>query len=243
MGQSNSKYTISIIIPVYNEAETIGSLLHYLMENTNVPALVEILVVDGGSNDGTPKIVSEFSKSNLISTALIPSKKGRAIQMNTGAEKSNGNILYFLHADTFPPKDFDTTLISEVKKGHKAGCFRMKFDSNHMLLRCTQWFTRFNFKLCRGGDQSLFVTKETFQLLNGFDERYIVFEDCEFINRLYDHGHFTVIPDHVVTSARKYQKMGAWKLQYHFAVIHLKYWLGVRYDGLHDYYQKHIIKN
>ena len=243
MGQSNSKYTISIIIPVYNEAETIGSLLHYLVENTNAPHLAEILVVDGGSDDGTQQIVTDIARSVPFSIELVPSQKGRAIQMNTGAEKASGSILYFLHADTFPPKGFDTVLMTHVEKGYQAGCFRMKFDSSHLLLRCTQWFTRFNFKLCRGGDQSLFVTKETFQLLNGFDERYIVFEDCEFINRLYDHGHFTVIPDHVVTSARKYQKMGAWKLQYHFAVIHLKYWLGVRYDGLHDYYQKHIIKN
>ena len=242
MGPLNSKYTISIIIPVYNEAETIGSLLHYLLQNIKTPHLAEILVVDGGSGDGTQKIVTEIARSVSFSIELVTSQKGRAVQMNTGAAQANGNILYFLHADTFPPKGFDAALINQVEKGNKAGCFRMKFDGNHLLLRCTQWFTRFNFKLCRGGDQSLFVTKILFYSLKGFDENYVVFEDCEFINRLYDHGHFTVIPDHVVTSARKYQKMGTWRLQYHFSVIHIKYWMGVRYDGLHHYYQKHIIK-
>jgi rSAM/selenodomain-associated transferase 2 len=233
---------ISIIIPVLNEVDTIAPLLRYLTENSTTPSLSEVLVVDGGSTDGTQKTITEFSESVSTNIELIHSKKGRAIQMNAGARAARGRILYFLHADSFPPKGFDATLMTAVEKGNTAGCFRMKFDSNHVLLKCSQWFTRFNVKICRGGDQSLFITKELFDRLQGFDENYIVFEDCEFINRLYDLGQFTVLPQYVITSSRKYKKIGTWTLQYHFAVIHIKYWLGVRYKGLHTYYQKHIVK-
>ena len=77
--------------------------------------------------------------------------------------------------------------------------------------------------------------------MNGYDEQYVIYEDCEFINRLYKKFGFTVIADYVLTSARKYDQIGAWKLQYHFAVIHLKNSFGASADKLHQYYNKHIV--
>ncbi len=227
---------ISIIIPILNEAEKISVLLQHLIFNSSEKNIAEIIVVDGGSSDNSSEIVSKFSN-----VKLLKSLKGRAKQMNIGAKNASGDILYFLHADSFPPKEFDYNIIRQVKKGNIAGCFRMKFDSSQPILRISQWFTRFNYKICRGGDQSLFITKDIFNALNGYNESFTVYEDCEFINRIYDNYSFTIIDKHVTTSARRYAQNGAWKLQYHFAVIHLKKWLGASAEDLHRYYKQHIV--
>ncbi len=225
---------ISIIIPTLNEAVNIAPLLTYLQENSSVKNIREILVIDGGSTDGTMKIAFDFG------TIPLPSEKGRAKQMNLGAGKAKGEILYFLHADTLPPKDFDVFILEAVSKGHEAGCFRMKFDTANRFLSFFSWFSRINHKICRGGDQSLFVTKGLFKNTKGFNEDYLVYEDSEFIGRLYPKARFRVLPQRVVTSARKYRKNGTVKLQYHFGIIHLKNSLGAGPEELYDYYKRKI---
>jgi len=231
---------ISMIIPVLNEALIIESFLKYISGSSSAENITEILVVDGGSIDGTQQLIRNFAESSNLKIDLITSGKGRAKQMNTGAKKAKGNILYFLHADSLPPRHFDEQIIKEVNNKNFCGCFRLKFDEPHLLLRFSQWFTRFNFKFCRGGDQSLFVSNKIFLELNGFNENYTIYEDCEFINRLYDHTHFTIINDYIITSARRYNVNGTWKLQYHFTIIHLKKWLGSSPQNLNNYYQRHI---
>ncbi len=231
---------ISIVIPVLNEAETIEDLLQHISENVLATSVSEIVVVDGGSDDNSRDIVTRFADNSLINVVSVSSNKGRAKQMNAGAKISTGSILYFLHADSYPPNGFDSLIISEVEKGNSAGCFRLKFDSNHPVLRISQWFTRFNFNFCRGGDQSLFVTRNAFDELNGYNESYTIYEDCEFINRIYAKYKFVIINDRLTTSARKYEQQGTVKLQYHFFVIHLKKMFGASAETLSQYYQKHI---
>ncbi|MCZ6593412.1 MAG: TIGR04283 family arsenosugar biosynthesis glycosyltransferase [Bacteroidetes bacterium] len=231
---------ISIVIPVLNEAETIEDLLQHISENVLATSVSEIVVVDGGSDDNSRDIVTRFADNSLINVVSVSSNKGRAKQMNAGAKISTGRILYFLHADSYPPNGFDSLIISEVEKGNSAGCFRLKFDSNHPVLRISQWFTRFNFNFCRGGDQSLFVTRNAFDELNGYNESYTIYEDCEFINRIYAKYKFVIINDRLTTSARKYEQQGTVKLQYHFFVIHLKKMFGASAETLSQYYQKHI---
>ena len=226
---------VSIIIPVLNEADTIAKLLNHIMESSSKKNIGDILVADGGSTDGTIAIVSKFEN-----VALIHSEKGRAKQMNLGAKHASGNILYFLHADSFPPKEFDKLIINEVEKGNLSGCFKMRFNSNHWWLRLASWLTRFNWMACRGGDQSLFITAPLFKALGGYDEQYIIYEDNVFIKKLYAARQFKVIQKDIVTSARLYKRLGVWKLQYHFFRIHLKHWLGASAYELHNYYTKHI---
>lgn len=94
--------------------------------------------------------------------------------------------------------------------------------------------------LCRGGDQSLFVAKTLFNQLGGFNESYIIYEDVEFISRLYKKSKFKVLPQEVITSVRRYLKMGWLRLQYHFGVIHLKHFMGQGPEALYGYYKKYV---
>ncbi|GAA3616923.1 TIGR04283 family arsenosugar biosynthesis glycosyltransferase [Flavivirga amylovorans] len=228
---------ISIIIPMLNEADHIDNLLTHLLENSSKENIAEIIIVDGGSTDGSLNIISKFK-----SVKLFNSSKGRAKQMNLGAKRATGSILYFLHADSFPPKDFDTLIINEIKNGNKAGCFRMKFNSNHLWLILAGQLTRLPWKICRGGDQSQFVTVSLFNDIEGFNEDFTIYEDNDFIAKLYDRKQFVVIQKWLTTSARCYCTNGVWRLQYHFLRIHLKKWMGADADELNRYYRKYVFK-
>ena len=232
---------LSIIIPVLNEAEIITELLNYLSENLSGENEAEIIVVDGGSNDGTQNMILAFKPNRFLKPVrFIESDKGRAKQMNKGAQMANGEVFYFLHADSFPPKNFDRYILSEVKNGNSAGCFRMKFDSDHWWLKLAGWLTQFHWRACRGGDQSQFITKELFEEIGGFDETYTIYEDNILINELYKRKKFVVIQKCITTSARLYRHKGVWNLQYHFWTIYVKRWFGADADELYQYYLKHI---
>ena len=230
----NNSITISIIIPTLNEAAHIGNLLKHIKETGSPKNIEEIIVVDGGSTDGT------LGMAKTLGAKIISSERGRAKQMNRGAALAKGHILYFLHADTYPPKDFDLYILNAVHHHIASGCFRMKFDTSRKFLRFFAWFSRINNRLCRGGDQSLFVRKDLFLKTGGFNEKYIIYEDTEFIGRLYKMSKFKVLPQYVITSARKYEQIGTLKLQYHFGIIHLKNILGVGPEQLYRYYRKNI---
>lgn len=257
------KHQISIIIPTLNEAKNIGRLLKHLVKNSSKEHIAEIIVVDGGSADGTQDLVKKIFGIELelsgraqsrpltdseIHSAfehqtkliLLDAPKGRAKQMNFGAKNVKGSILYFLHADSFPPKHFDKHIISEVKKGNKAGCFRMKFRSDHWWLKLASVLTALPLKSCRGGDQSLFITQQLFNSIGGYNETYTIYEDNVLIRELYNRNQFIVIPKWLTTSARRYHSNGIWRLQFHFWAIHLKKWLGASPEKLNQYYLKYV---
>ncbi|SDE92872.1 TIGR04283 family arsenosugar biosynthesis glycosyltransferase [Cellulophaga baltica] len=232
MKSSNPK--ISIVIPVLNEEQCIKTILHYLTTHSSPEYIEEILVIDGGSTDKTVQIALENGAK------VIHSDKGRAKQLNTGAMSAKGAILYFLHVDTFPPIKFDSLIVNQVKQGNKVGCFLLKFDTNSRFLNFFGWLTRINLSICRGGDQSLFITKKLFDTTSGFNENYIIYEDNEFIRRIYKISNFTILPFHVKTSTRRYDDKGKITLQYHFGVIHLKNYLGAGPEKLYDYYRRKV---
>ncbi|MEM1001446.1 MAG: TIGR04283 family arsenosugar biosynthesis glycosyltransferase [Bacteroidota bacterium] len=227
--------SISIIIPTLNEAKHIEKLLRYLIVQKQSAIINEIIVVDGGSTDGTKELIGK-----IRSVRLISSERGRAKQLNLGAESAKGNILYFLHADSMPPLGFDQFIVSEIEKGQQAGCFRLKFDSDHWWLRLAGWFTQFNWKFCRGGDQSLFITKSLFENIGGYDESYPIYEDNILTEELFRRNSHVVINQPIKTSARMYKKRGIWKLQYHFWRIHFMHRIGATPQELCSYYRQHI---
>ncbi len=214
---------ISVIIPTFNEGEQIGKTIGSLRKNADVRYLTEIIVVDGGSTDHT---LSEAAKAGA--KVISSHKKGRAIQMNTGAARALGKVLYFLHADTVPPPDFTTAIVQAIQAGAGSGCFRLTFDYPHWFLRANCWFTRFNVNYFRFGDQSLFVRATTFQRSGGFRPDYLVLEDQEIIRRLKKLGSFRVIPQPVITSARKYLQNGIYKTQGIFYLIYAMYCFGFK---------------
>lgn len=226
---------ISIIVPVFNEVDTIDQFLLHIENSTSKTIDYQIIIVDGGSTDGSQNLVKGKQYVTLISA-----EKGRAKQMNAGAKVADGTILYFLHCDSFPPKNFDLDIIKQVNRGKLAGCFRMKFDYSHPFLMVLQWFTRINHMCCRGGDQSLFVTKKLFDDIGGYNERFVIYEDNEIIKRLYQQKQFSVIPKNIFTSARRYRNNGVCKLQFHFTVIHLKRKLRHSPESMLDYYKKNV---
>lgn len=243
---------ISVIIPMLNEADNIVNLLQYLVENSLKKNIAEIIVVDGGSEDGSQVKVEQFASSSVVERPqigvkstkskiiLLNSEKGRAKQMNLAAQNATGNIYYFLHADSYPPKNFDTFILSEVEKENQAGCFKMKFDHQHWWLKLASWLTQFSWRACRGGDQSQFITKKIFNEIGGYDETYTIYEDNILINELYKRNEFVVIQQWLTTSARLYKKRGIWNLQYHFWTIYVKKWFGASANDLYAYYKKHI---
>ena len=229
-------FHISIIIPTLNEAEGIEKLLSHLHNVKSSKITSEIIVVDGGSSDETKTLV----KKHPSLSCLIEGEKGRAKQMNNGAEKAKGEVLYFLHADTFPPKGFDVAILKGVSKKTQAGSFRMLFDKNSVFFNFWSWFSRFKWNVASGGDQSLFITKTLFNKVGGFGERWIIMEDIEIIIRIKQATNYIKLPQKVITSTRKYDRTGAVKLQVVFSIMHIKKMLGATPITLFSYYNKKV---
>ncbi len=225
---------ISVIIPAYNEEERIVRTIESVF-NRERGGVEEVIVVDGGSTDST------VEKAQTTDVRIFSStQKGRAVQMNYGAQKSKAGILYFLHADTIPPENFDKKIIESVSKGDEAGCFRLSFDRNHFLLNLYARCTRFNVDAFRFGDQSLFIKKELFDSIGGYREDHIVMEDQEMVKRIKKEASFSILTDEVITSSRKYLENGVLKLQLIFTLIFTLYKVGVSQSKLVLIYKKLI---
>lgn len=195
-------YRISVIIPVFNEEKLIEDTIQFIkIYGGNL--LEELIVVDAGSSDNTVL----FSK-NAGATVYSSPKIGRAEQMNLGAKMAKSAILYFVHADTKPPQTFAKEIIEAVINGTEIGCFRLKLNSEKKLFFINEWFTRFNLLWCRGGDQTLFTTKNLFEKINGFDEKFVIMEEYDFILKAKKEAKFEILKNRTLASARKYENNG-----------------------------------
>lgn len=223
---------LSVIIPAFNESEGISDLLIYLNAELN-GVDSEVIVVDGGSTDNTVQICEKHGAEVFVSD-----RKGRASQMNYGAQKAKGDVYYFLHADSFPPAQFSMDIFNQIESGVVAGCYQLDFSPTHPLLRLYAWFSRLNIDIFRFGDQSLFVTNDGFNEVGGFDERLTVMEDQKIVRDLKRIGVFSILNKKVTTSSRKYFQVGIVKLQLIFALILCLYYLGMKQSTLVNIYKK-----
>ena len=189
--------TLSVIIPTYNEA---GNIARLVAELRHYAPQAQVLVVDANSPDGTAEAARQAG-----ATVLPAPQPGRAAQMNHGVAHATGELLYFVHADVSLHPDFVATITQAVANGYAAGCYRFRFDSRHPLLRINSYGTRFAGIMSRGGDQTLFITRALFEQLGGFDERFVIMEDFEIIQRIRRVARFFIAPHAVTVSARKYE--------------------------------------
>jgi len=200
---------ISIIIPTLNEEKCIRDLLQFL---TNHPdsSQFEVIVADGGSTDQTMTVARSFGLEVVMARTA-----SRAHQMNEGAKVSKGEVLYFVHADIQLVDTFIDDIQHAIASGLQSGCYRFKFfNPPNPLLHINGFFTRFPFKWCRGGDQTLFITKDAFDEIGGFDEQFVIMEDYEILDRMEENNvPFKVLPKSVKVSARKYHENSYLKVQ------------------------------
>lgn len=228
---------ISIIIPVLNEARLIQSALQHIdmlqhIEQSDRKA-IEVIVVDGGSQDDT---VALAQQSGVV---VIRSAPGRAKQMNVGAEIALGEILLFLHADTRLPDNFvslvQTTL---TRSGIVAGAFQLRIDDKAWSLRLVEWGVKWRSTLFQlpYGDQAIFLKAATFWQIGGFPELPIM-EDFVLINRLRSLGKIAMASAPVLTSARRWQKLGVIKTTLINQLVLAAYFLGVPLDRIAQWYR------
>jgi uncharacterized protein len=226
---------ISIVIPVLNEAATIAQVLGNLRAVINI----EVIVVDGGSSDDTVSIVQ------ALGVKVISSSRGRAHQMNVGAQAATGEILLFLHADTWLPLGFEKMVRSTFQpalEGSKsvpvAGAFSLKIDNSMPSLRWIERLVswRSQWRQMPYGDQAIFLTAATFGALDGFREMPIM-EDFELIRRLKQRGRIEILAAPVVTSARRWLKRGVWQTTLINQSIVIGYLVGISPARLASWYR------
>ncbi len=210
---------LSIVIPALNEARCIGATLAAIGNHRDV----EVIVVDGGSSDTTVSLAETYGAQ------VVCAARGRALQMNAGAAAARGEVLMFLHADTRLPQGYladVNRLLSE--SGTSAGAFQFGIDSNRFAYRIIEWGAnlRSRTRPLPYGDQAIFVRRETFQSFGGYPEMPVL-EDYELVQRLRDLGSVRIADSVAVTSARRWETAGAWRLTLKHRLILLGYRMGV----------------
>lgn len=239
--------TLSIVIPLLNEADNLPKLMGHLAHLN--PAPYQVILVDGGSTDNSVAIAKELIESlidsspsvisgQVIDWQIIESAAGRALQMNAGAELAMGDVLLCLHADTQLPNHAIADITSAVRQA-AWGRFDVRLDSSAWMLKVVSqminWRSRFSG--IATGDQAIFIKKPLFEQLGGYPQQPLM-EDIELCKRLKAVGKPACLRSKVITSARRWQQYGTWRtigLMWH---LRFDYWRGVSADNIKQRYYK-----
>jgi len=206
---------ISVVLPTLHEADTIGPAI---VAARAVLGDCEVIVADGGSEDGTP------AAARAAGARVIESAGSRAEAMNAGAARAEGEALLFLHADTLLPTGAGDA-IRDALATADAGAFRLGFDARprvwgHLSAGYAQVVGR------AYGDQALFLSRAAFERVGGYRPLPIM-EDYDLVKRLRRAGPFTIVPLHVRSSARRQRREGELRTCLRVAAIKLLYRVGV----------------
>ena len=202
---------LAVVVPALNEAARLPAVLASVAAQGET---VEVIVVDGGSADGTPDVARQHG------ARVIAAPRGRARQLNAGARAATARRLLFLHADTrLPPGAFDALHASLDAPGVTGGCFRLVFDADRpqgpvarklmQLWESERWMTGLHFAF---GDRAQFCHRAAFDAAGGYPEQPI-FEDLDFAAALARQGRFVFLDEAVATSARRFREQGALRQQ------------------------------
>jgi rSAM/selenodomain-associated transferase 2 len=201
---------LSVVVPALNESAGIRAALEAL-----APLRArghEVIVVDGGSSDGTAQLAAGWCDQLLVTA------RGRALQMNAGARAASGQMLVFLHADTRLPADF------VIPEASLWGRFDVHIEGRHPLLKVVAWSMNLRSRLTgiATGDQAMFVRRELFP---GFPEIALM-EDIALSRLLRRRGRPTCLRDRVVTSGRRWESRGVLRTIALMWGLRLLYFLG-----------------
>ena len=221
--------TVSVIIPAFNEAVNLLTLLAALPRGRGV----EVIVADGGSSDGTGEL------ARAAGVLVVSAPRSRARQMNAGAAAAVGEILFFLHADTMPPEGFAAAIRTCLSQaGVVAGSCRLGIAGEgwglRLIERLANWRSRW--LGMPYGDQGLFMRRSNFIALGGFPEQEIM-EDFALVRRLRKVGKVELLELAVQTSARRWQSLGVIRTTLLNQLVILGYFLGVTPARLAGWYR------
>ena len=219
--------TISVVIPTLNEAQNIRAALARLHH----PAFCEILVGDGGSDDGTVAQAAPVAK-------VLTAPRGRARQMNAAAAAASGDALLFLHADTLLPStaadDITAALADpQVVGGHFAA--RIEPDRGLLWLAGRMMSWRARLTGIATGDQAIFARRKVFETLGGFPDIPLM-EDIAFSRRLKGAGRVAALRSCVVTSGRRWEQHGVARTIFLMWWLRMLFFVGVSPDRLKQWY-------
>jgi len=220
----------SLIIPTYNEAQGIYPFLQALQ---NLKEQCELIIADGGSHDKTCELTLPFVDK------VIYSPKGRAIQMNAGAAVSKGEILIFLHADTFLPKNALQCIKKGIDCGAQWGRFDMQLVGKPIMLKVISQMMNWRSRLTgiATGDQVIFVTRQLFEQLGGYPTIALM-EDIALSRQLNAIAPPLCLTEKVQSSGRRWEIFGVWRTIFLMWIIRLRYFMGEQPEVLAQLYQQ-----
>lgn len=203
---------ITIIVPVLNEAENIRPFLAHT--RSRAPD-AQLIVVDGGSTDGTP------DRARGLCDVLTASPRGRPFQMNSGARMATGDILWFLHADCEIPRSGCASIIGAMSDSNTVGgCFRVRILHEEWVFRVHDELAHHIGRILqvRCGDHGIFIRRQAFQEIGGYRDVPIM-EDVELFRAMRRHGRIAWLKERLTLSSRRHLQVGVYRYTFVCAVI------------------------
>ena len=228
--RNSNRPTLSIVVPVLNEAHGIRDTLAALAPLRQRGA--EVVVVDGGSQDDTVALAQP------LADAVIAGPRGRARQMNAGAVLAQADALLFLHADTTLPPEADRLVQAALAKGGRWGRFDVTLVGRHPMLRVVAAGMNLRSRLSgvATGDQALFMHRSAFDAVGGFPDQPLM-EDVEISQRLRRLAPPVALRARVATSGRRWETRGVWRTIVLMWWLRWRYWCGASPERLAEAYR------
>ena len=223
--------TLSIVMPVLNEAAGMGAALQALAPLR--ARSTQLVVADGGSSDATVAL------AQAAGATVVAAPRGRALQMNAGAQQASAGVLLFLHADTLLPENADQLIAQALANGQAVwGRFDVRITGQPRMLRVVAAFmnARSRWSGIATGDQAMFMTRAAFDAVGGFTAQPLM-EDIEISKRLRQLSRPACLRARVRTSGRRWETRGVWRTVLLMWRLRFAYWRGVAPEQLAERYR------